>query len=286
MTYGQLKLRLTQAFPGISLDLIEGWANDRYQEILGELPWTRQNIQAVLQTRTPYTAGTVAVTAGSNAVVLTGGSWTASLTGLAFRVKGETDYYEFTITSSTSGTLDRPYDGPSASAAAYAVYQAVYVLPAGCQLLADDAFVSPLGPMRRYTHEQLNASDPTRATVGTARAWAGYMDDDSTPPRMQVEIYPNPNESESLLYTYQSYGGDLDAEAKLLELWIQPAALLEGITARIKAHLKDYTGANFHTALAKAALATMRTSEAQGMAPAQMKLSSYYTGHRARRWKR
>lgn len=35
MTYGQLKLRSTQMFSGVSLDLIEGRIDDRYTEILG-----------------------------------------------------------------------------------------------------------------------------------------------------------------------------------------------------------------------------------------------------------
>ena len=132
MTYGQLKLRLTQAFPSISLDLIEGWVNDRYQEILGELPWFRENIQAVLETSAPYTTGTVSVVQGSSNLTLTGGAWDASVHGVGFRVTGQPDYYEFSATSPTTGLLERAYDGPTADGAAYSLFQFVFPLPANC----------------------------------------------------------------------------------------------------------------------------------------------------------
>jgi hypothetical protein len=286
VTYGQLKLRLTQAFPGISLDLIEGWCNDRYQEILGELPWFRENIQAALLTSVPYTTGTVAVTQGSDAVTLTGGTWDSSMNGLAFRVKGENDYYEFQATSLTSGTLDRPYDGPSSSATAYSISQEVYVLPADCQLLADDAFTSRLGPMRRFTHEQINAFDPTHSMSGVPTAWASYMDDDSTPPRIQAEFWPTPTDVETLYLTYNSHAGDLQGEATILQVWMQSAALYDGIVGRIQLHLKNPAVAQVHLALAEKALKSMRGSEAQGLALGEMQLSQYYTGYRSRKYSR
>lgn len=286
MTYGGLKLRLTQMFPGISLDLIEGWCNDRYQEIMAELPWTRENVQAVLQTRAPYSTGTVEATQGSSAIALTGGVWQTSMTGLAFRVTGQNDFYEFLYTGPTTGSLDRPFAGPTVTKGAYSIYQTIYQLPSDCRLLEDDAFTSSLGQMTRFTHEQLSASDPTRAMTGTPNAWASYMDDQSVPPNMQVEIWPIPDAATALQYTYQSTGGDLVSESMILQVWLQPSALMEGICARAKAHMKDYAGASFHTALAKSALQTMRGAEAQGMAPAQMQLDRYYSGYRSRRWSR
>lgn len=287
MTYGQLKLRLTQAFPGISLDLIEGWIGDRYQEIMAELPWTRKDIQAVLQTTAPYNTGTVSVTAGSSAIALTGGAWTAAMTGFFFRVQGQGDYYKFTYTSSTTGTLDRPYDGPTATGAGYSLYQTVYLLPPDCRLLQDDAFCcSSLMQMVRFTHEQLNQSDPDRSMTGTPTAWALVMDDNSIPPRMQVELWPVPDAVYSCPFTYQSAAGDLTSEQTILQVWMQPAALVEGTTARIKAHLKDIPGATFALGLAVNAMKVMRGAEAEGMAPAQMQLSPYYTSYRTKKWKR
>jgi hypothetical protein len=208
------------------------------------------------------------------------------MTGTFFRLIGNNDYYKFTYASATSGTLDRPYDGTTATGAGYSLYQSIYLLPPDCRLLEDDAFCSTLGEMTRFTHEQLSESDPNRTMTGTPTAWASVMDDHSVPPRQQVEVWPYPDAVYSLPYTYQSTGGDLTSEATILQVWMQPAALLEGVVAKISAHLKDYAGATWHATMAKSALGTMRQQEANSLAPAQMKLSSFYTGYRMRRYSR
>jgi len=286
MTYGDLKLRLTQAFPGVSLDLIEGWINDRYKEILAEITWSRMDVMAVLETTAPYTTGTIAVTAGSRNVTLTGGTWSSLMNGHALRVKEDQDFYELTVLTNTTGLLDRNYDGATSTAASYSVSQFVYVLPDDCRLLEDDAFNGPLGQLTRFTHQQIDAFDPLRNMLGVPQVWASYMDANSVPPPMQVELWPWPDRVMSLPFTYQSAAGDLTAEATLLQVWMQPTALVEGVTSRIKAHLKDYTGAQFHAALATSALKTMRGDEAAKLAPGQLGLTSYYVGYRTKRWNR
>lgn len=284
MTYGQLRFRLTKAFPGVDADLIEGWISDRYDEILGELPWQRLNKDSVLETIASYTTGTVQVTKGSQAVTLTGGTWTAGMTGRSFRVAGQTAFYTFTQTGAGTGTLDRIYEGSSGSGLSYAIYQAVYTLPSDCRQLNDSAFeTTSLGPLTRLTRAQLNLSFPDRSVTGTPLYWASTMDDTSTPPRMQVELVPYPDSAIGLPFEYVADGAPWSTASAPSLAWIQDAALVEGVTAKIKSHLKDYTGAALHTAAAERALKNMRTSEAQGMAPAQMQLSSYFTRHRRHR---
>src|ERR1035438_8829336 len=151
MTYGQVKLRLTQAFPGVSLDLIEGFINDRYAEILGELPWTRLNVQMTLQTTAPYSTGTVAVVNGSNAITLSGGTWTAAMSGMKFYLVAppaaiDSPYpdpavgpiYTFTFVTGTTGTLDRAYGEATNTAAPYSIFQNIYTLPANCGMWRED----------------------------------------------------------------------------------------------------------------------------------------------------
>ncbi len=283
MTYGTLKKRLVQAFPAISLDLIEGWINDRYAEILAELPWKRLNLQSTLQTVAPYITGTVAVTLGSAAVTLTSGTWTAAMTTRAFRGAGLNASYRFTYVSATTGTLDRAYEGPTATAATYAIFQNVYLLPSDCRLLEDDAFSSQFGPLQRMSHGQLNDADPSRLATGTPTLWASYMDDSSTPPLMRVEFVPYPDLAIGIPFTYAADAGELTDTGTIIKAWLQPTALLEAVTARCKAHLKDYTGAQLHTVWAEKALVVMRGAEAQGMGMANLQLDSYYTSYRDRR---
>lgn len=284
MTYGAIKFRLTQMFPSVSLDLLEGWVNDRYFEILGELNWSRLLSVGRLVTTAPYETGTAAVTAGSSAVTLSGGTWTAAMTGLGFRVAGRSEFYEFTRVSATTGTLDRAYEGSTAAAAAYSIFQHIYPMPADCRLLQDDAFSSsPYGPMTRFSHGQMNQSDPSRLLTGTPRSWAIYMDDNSVPPRIQVELNPIPDAALAIPFTYYGDASELSATTEILKVWMQPTALIEGAVAKIKRHLKDYAGAQLAAADAQRALQNMRSSEAQGMGPAQMQMGSYYTRHRRNR---
>jgi hypothetical protein len=201
-------------------------------------------------------------------------------------VKGDQDFYEFSFISSSIGQLDRPYDGTTSAAASYAISQFVYVMPDDCRLLRDDAFNGPLGPLQRFAHQQIDAFDPQRNTVGTPTVWASYMDANAVPPPIQVELWPWPDKIISLPFAYESIGTSPAVETTLLQVWLQPSALLEGVTARIKAHLKDYEGATLHAALAKSGLQTMRGAEAQKLAPVQLQLSSYYVGYRAKRWNR
>lgn len=283
MTYGQLKFRLTKAFPGVDLDLIEGWIGDRYADIMGELPWTRLNVQGMLITAAPYAIGTVSVTEGSTSVILTGGTWSDAMKGRAFRVTGRSEFYEFTPADDVTGSLDRPYEGGDSTAAGYSIFQHIYPLPANCRILQDDAFSNRFGPMTRFSHGELNLSDPRRVQSGVPQTWASYMDDNSIPPNMQVELYPVPDCAIGIPFTYVADADPLSAASQILQVWMQPAAMIEGVTAKIKMHLKDYAGAQLHAAAAMGALKNMRSSEAQGMAPARMKLDPYYTSHRSRR---
>jgi hypothetical protein len=282
MTYGQLKFRLLKAFPGLDLDLLEGWIGDAYSEILGALPWQRLNVQAILETTAQYTTGLASVTLGSSSVTLTGGAWDATMTGRGFRVSPRTEFYEFTFLNATSGSLDRPYEGPTATAG-YQIFQNVYPLPENCRMLNEYAFSSRVGTLQRTTHGQLEQTAPWRTVNGIPLFWASYMDDNSTPPRMQVELYPIPEIAVGLPFSYVADADPLSATDFGFQAWMQPAVMVEAVTAKIKNYLKDYMGAQAHMANAKLALVNMLSSEAQGMAPASMQLDPYFTRHRSRR---
>jgi hypothetical protein len=288
VTYGDIKFRLTKAFPGVDQDLIEGWVCDRYLEILGELPWSRLNVEAILQTTAPYQTGTVALGAGSQVATLTGGAFTVAMNGLVFQATGDQAIYQFTYSSATVGVLDRPYEGATNALATYSIFQNVYPLPADCRFLSDDAFSSfQLGPLTKLTPGDMDAGNPylaaTSGSFGTPMLWSAYMDDGSTPPQMQVKLYPAPNLSIGIPFRYSQEVVAPGSTSVALIPWLQPAALIEGATAKIKAHLKDYPGAQLHGVLAKAALSVMRAEEAFRAGPVVMRLGEYYTSHRSGR---
>lgn len=273
-------------FPGVDLTIIEGFSTDRYAEILAEIPWQRLNTDSRILTKAPYSTGTVALTNGSASVTLTGGTWTAAMSGIGFRATGRDEIYEFTFGSATTGTLDRPYEGPTATSGTYKIFQHVYVMPSDCRMLEDNAFETfTLGPLKRMNRSELNLSAPNRGEHGTPRIWATYMDDASTPPRIQVEFYPIPDAAIGIPFSY-SADAELSTASPAVLAWMNPSALVEGVTASIKRHLKDYMGAAEHAKVAAKSLANMRTSEAQGMEKMTMRLPAFYTAHRRARWQR
>lgn len=285
MTYGAIRLFLTQLYPGLNPDLIDGWINQRYTSILDQLSWSRLRVNAILQTTAPYTDGTVTMTAGSADVALTGGTWTAPMTGLSFRVSGRSEFYTFTQTGAAAGTLDRPYEGDTNAAASYSIFQRIYTLPSNCRLLDDDAFSGALGVFRRLSRAQLDESAPGRPSSGTPQIWASSFDDNSTPPVMQVELYPVPDAAIGIPYTYIADQAELSGTGVAILAWVRSACLTAGVQADILNHLEKFGAADRAEAKYMRELSTMRGNEARRDGPSQMALASHYTSHRARRWR-
>ena len=284
MTVGKLKLRMLKQFPGLDLDVLEGFISDRYSEIIQELPWSRLNVSAILQTVAPYAAGTVAVGEGSSDITLTGGAWTPQMSNRFFRVGGRAEFYGFHYVDPTTGLLDRPYEGPSNLAAGYKVYQSIYPLPADVRILPEDGMSGELGPLTRTDWAELNVISPTRTGFGTPKWWAPRMDENTSPPGMQVELYPIPDRSYTIPYEYVGEVVEPGASTAAYQVWMGPTtALVEGVTGKILRTRGDYTGAQLAMAEAARALKVMRANEAQRMGTAHMKMGSYYTRHRARR---
>lgn len=281
MTYGQLRLVLTKSAPGVDPDLLDAWIDGRYAEILDRLQWERLKIESVLETVAPYQTGTVAVTEGSTGVTGTATVWTAGMTGRGFRVTGRNEYYEFTRTGDTTGTLDRPYEGSTDAAAGYAIFQSVYPLPADCRILEDVRSLDPPGGLGRFSRSQLDASFPNRPATGNPAIWAPYMDDTSDPPRMQVELYPIPDAAKGLPITYVADQAALSAgttSATLLP-WLRPAALVAGVWANILAHREDYVGAQFSEARFDKLVAGMALADARRKGPVRIKMADRFTRH-------
>jgi hypothetical protein len=282
MTYGAIRLFLTQLYPGLNPDLIDGWIQQRYTSILDQLSWSRLRVDAILETTAPYSDGTVAVTAGSVDVTLTGGTWTAPMTGRSFRVSGRSEFYGFTQTGDATGTLDRPYEGDTAAVASYSLFQRIYTLPAACRVLDDDAFSGAVGRFRRLSRAQLDDAAPNRPTSGTPQIWASSFDANSA---MQVELYPIPGAAIGVPYTYTADPAELSGTGTAILVWVRPAALIAGVHADILNHLDKPAAADRAEAKYLRELSTMRATEARRDGPSQMSLASHYTSHRARRWR-
>jgi len=283
MTYGQLRLILTKSAPGVDPDLLDGWIDGRYMEILDRLQWDRLHVESVLQTVAPYETGTVLATEGSTSLTLSAdaGSWMSAMTGRGIRIGERNEYYEFTHVGAKSGSLDRGFEGASTVGAGYMIFQSVYPLAADCRFVEDLRSLDPPGALTRFTRSQLDASFPNRPRTGTPAIWAPYMDDQSDPPRMQLELYPIPDTTKGLPITYVADKAALSAgttSATLLP-WLRPAALIEGVRADILAHQGESTSAGFAEKRFDKLVGGMALAEARRQGASRWRIHPRFSRH-------
>jgi hypothetical protein len=287
-TFGQLRLRLTKAAPGLDPDLLDGFLNDRYQEVLQHLPWSGLVASGVLATVAAYDTGTVTVYQGSASVAGTGTSWSADHTGRRIRIGTDAEFYTFTYTSGTSGSLDRPYEGDSdAVDSSYRIFQNVYPLPADLDILTSVRRLDGVY-MERISSEALEIVAPGRQSYGEPTMFAPAAPDPNAPNVPRVELYPIPIAG----HAYQiNYGRSVatissqDTSAELLMV-VRDNTIYAGVRADIQAHLKDYAGSQVYEARFNKLLADARSSESARRPASRMKIADRYTRHQNWRWQR
>jgi hypothetical protein len=232
-TYGQIRFLLSKELPGVDIERLDGYINDRYTAILNRIDWTRVKVQATLTTLAQYSTGTVAATLGSQALTLTGGTWTTQMSGFRIRLAGRSEYYTFTRTGNTTGTLDRNYEGPTIVAAPYVLFQPIYSLAAGAETMQDAALLSPPRTVDRCEQSDLAQIAPNRGEVGAPALWAPYSDDSSSPPLARVELYPAPDQAYDIPYWFTPDATLFGANdtASPMPAWIDPGCLKAGVKA-------------------------------------------------------
>lgn len=93
--------------------------------------WTNDFFASVAE----YTTGTVSVTNGSATVTGSGTTFTSAMVGRKFRIDSQSAYYTIlSVASATSLTLEQNFQGDTASAQNYTIYQDEYLLRADVDL--------------------------------------------------------------------------------------------------------------------------------------------------------
>ena len=280
MTYGLLRFLITKENVSADLDLVDGYIQARYTEILDQLPWKRQEAESVIQSPASYVTGTITTTQGSNVITGLGTTWTAAMNGLMIRIAAQNEFYQFTFVSATSATLDRGYEWPGASLLSYRIDQAVFLLPADCRILRS---VRPLhdrgSPLDPCTPHELDKLAKNRNRYGTPLYYAQSWDSFSSPPRMQVELFPvpdSPNSAGATLSWACDYVFDpavIDPTATTVSQlpWVRPAALQAAVRADFLRLAKDWTGAEAMDERAKELVQTMLKVNAAQRGPQVIK---------------
>lgn len=289
-TWGQIRFELAKFAPGVDPQLLNGWIRGAYHRILDYRNWKGLEVEGWIESVAAYTDGTVTVTAGSTAVTGASTVWLSQMTGRKFRVDGRNEWYTFTRTGATTGTLDREYEGDSGSALPYKIFQNVYELPEAAkfiQVISNLRTGLPLAIKGRRELDQISAG---RLAYGEPSMFSPGSDTpEASPPVLhRVELYPIPELAAGYPYTYQSipasFTGQNTSDSPLA--WVSDDAISAFTKASILRHQKDYAGAEEEERQGGLFLTELSMQENERNGPVQIRMQPRFVRHRARRWSR
>jgi len=273
MTWGEIRGHLARRQP--DLDALDTWLRLRYEQILDAHNWRQLHAEGAITTVPAYREGMLTVTEGSPAVSLTGGTWTAAMSGLRMQVFGTGGLYRFTRTTDTTGTLDRPYEGSDAVTAGYVLFENIYALAPDCRKIVD--VLDPLNglPAAKFTRAAMRKAVGQLVVLGPPAAWAPATDADGV---RRVEVFYAPDRVYTLPYSYQHIltGYDpADTTTSPVD-WIPAKLILDGVLADIAADggvlaAKDRYEADFEKGLAK-----LRFLDRQGEPQSVLELARHW----------
>lgn len=285
-TYGEIRFRLSKMAPGTDLDILDGLIQDRYEEILDRLDWDRRMITSTLQTEDEYTTGTISVTNGLSTVSGSGTVWDPTHTGRMIRINDEEEYYGFTRTSDTAGTLERPFGGDTSATATYRMNRNVYTLPSDVRKMVTLISFALGEKLQKVSQREMNDISPRRDTYGSPKYWSPYMDATSDPPVLQVELFPIPTELESFRYdAFTDVSRPSWSSVSLLP-WVRPGALVQGVLADVARLGGSVAQAESHEQRFRELVGEMVIVAARRSGPSQMQTAKWLTAHESRRYLR
>ena len=230
--------RCPMAGPFLAQDFVR-WA---FREIIEKRKWSWSIKQSQFIFPALVSAGTVDVTANSNAVVGHGTAFNSTMIGLQFRTSTLTPIYTVAaVNSPTSLTLDQPWGFLTSLGTGYKIYLAYVVAPTDFHSFTtvwDPNFSWQLWTTVRQ--DELNMYDAQRASQGTPYVVADF-DYTSlligggtvTPPVPRFEVWPHLQQAYVIPFMYESRYPDLDDSGTSLPRFIPGDVLLEGAMAQV-----------------------------------------------------
>jgi hypothetical protein len=299
VTWGQIRFQLLQSTPGIAHDLLDGWMNSRYEQVLEAGDWTGIHARATIETQAAYqsTTDSVTLTVGSATVTGAGTTWTNALIGQKFyRVQDNALYTVVGFTNATTLTLDRPYEGHAAdapgaiyAAAAYVFMQNVYTLPADCRSVERMFDATYEYPMRQLTPGEFDASNGPLTKIGDPQVFCEIEDQAEvigTAPLHQVQLSPAPRYARGHIVEYLRYAfnfNGLNLTQSPLP-FVSQSVIVYGVRADIAMHQNKIQQAAAYESKFKEELARLLLVEhSQRRAKPTLRMASRFTRHRVAR---
>lgn len=279
MTWGDIALQLLTFAPsGTPMHVIHGYMKIAYDAILSHRRWRRLDTEGLLFVKGPFMGGTVAVTGGLATVTLTGATWTSALDQFKFRTDGSTEWYRFTWLTATTGELDRAYEGETAAAIGYRLFQNEYELPDDWRSVK--SITNPrLGvPLSRKSHEWMMANDPQENRFGSP-VYFNHAASTTDPAKQRIRFFPTPDADLTLPHTYRTIVEGFDeSDMKTSPLpWISAGAIIAHAKAAIALELKkDPVAAGKLTGSYASALNDMKLEDCENSVSSSVQLDPYY----------
>lgn len=279
-TFGQIRLRLSQEFPGVNPDLLNSVINGAYGDILDARDWSQLKTSSSVVTTAPYQAGTV--TATNLSATLTGLStaWTSAVNGLSIVIGGTGNRYTVTFVSGTSVTLDRVYEGDTTSGASYTMFVDEYALSTNVKSISriknQTTGVDLYGPLNR------GAVLTMPFTTGEPAYFAQGLPTGSNPVYQTVVLWPIPSKRSTLNVEYQTlalgFDGRNTGDSPLP--WINAEAIIQGAAMKLE---KDAGEFQRRTMLYREALGDIHGQENYKVAPVRVTPHRKFTQHEGKR---
>jgi hypothetical protein len=286
-TWGQIRLLLQQTAGAMSPDLIDGFVNTRYVDILDHYPWKGLEVEAVLESVAAYTTGTVSVTQGANTVVGVGTTFSGAMTGQKFQLAGDVAIYTATFVDTGDLTLDRNYEGLSATGAGFTIFQDEYELPPATKTVLSVSNPVTGKPLDDWTKGQIVAALWLPVCPGTPEAYAisADTDEDDPPVYHTLQLTPPPSLAQGFPLRYQKasagFNGTNTAAGPLP--WVSDQTLLNGCRADIRMQQGKLTDAEGYEAKFKQGLVEMVRLDGARRGQSTLQTPKAWSSYRLRR---
>ncbi len=279
-TFGTLRLICEARFPGLTTELRDFYIQERRRLVLDSADWNPLHTHGILNTVALVNAGTVAITAGSTAVVGTSTAWTSAISGREFRGSGRSEFYGVTFVSSTSLTLSRAWEGDTVTALTYKIFERIFNLASDVDVLESIKRITGGGAdMDQVSQERLDETAPSRPIFGPPNRYALH-DYDETNDLATVELYPIPDTAWGIPYRYTKRPGDFTVTSSPLESWIPAGLIVEGALADLAGPAGEPAAAAAHEVKFQALLTVLIRKEARRRAARPMQMPLRHTRHR------
>ena len=229
-TLDTIARRVLLRFPAAGYPLAREWVDFAFRQVAERRRWSWLVKENQFLFPDPVTAGTVAATRSSNAIVGTGTAFTGAMVGRQFRVGNQTPLYTITVvTDATNLTLERVWGGSTVTGVNYEIFLAYATVPSDFH-----SFITVVDAKQNWQLHlnrqqiELNSFDPQRSNSGNPW-WVLFRDYDtvSSPPLPRYEVWPHVKQEYVLFFLYETRAEDLWDTGASLPRYIRGDVLLD-----------------------------------------------------------